>query len=322
MRLSEKESTILAAAELRADASMALLRKESGYREHTVRYALKRLTERKVITPVPFINLHRLGLTIYTLFFSIGAEKKGTREGVLKSLMNSPDVLWVGEFGGEYHYGIGFCAKHISPLVEYLNKLSSKHSTFFFDKAIAIQISSTIFPRKYLSSKKFSVKPLTVTYTKEIVKIDETDARILSGLTTYSELSHRQLAMKLKIPLSTLELRVKKLRENQVIAGNVFIAEPGYFQMQAFKLLVFTKGLNMELTGELFKFCSQHRNITYLIDCIGTWGYEIGVEVERPEEVTNIIQEIYEAFTGSINTIKVLTKFRYPKVRWFPGMSD
>lgn len=318
MKLSEKEATILASAELRANAPISLLRKESGYRPHTIRYALRSLLDRQVITPVPFINLHRLGYTIYSLFFTVGGEKRGTHDALIRSLIAAPNVLWVGEFGGEYQYGVGFCAKRLPPLIDFLSALSKKHGAIFHDKAVSVQISSTIFPRRYLSSKKFSVQPILVTFdSKEVVEIDALDSKILSGLTTYGQLSHRQIALKLQIPLSTFELRLQKLRDHKIIAGDIYSVDAGKFNMESFKLLVYTKGLDAELSSHMHQFCARHKNITTLIDCLGSWGYEVNVEVSRPEEVTRIIQELYQYFGASIHTIKTLTKFRYPKVRFF-----
>ena len=62
MRLSDKELAVLASAEFRAQDPIENLRKDAGLKDHTVRYALRRLLERKVIHPTPFINLHRLGV--------------------------------------------------------------------------------------------------------------------------------------------------------------------------------------------------------------------------------------------------------------------
>ena len=318
MKLSEKEATVLACAEFRADAPISVLRKQSGYRDHSIRYVLQRLQERRVIAPVPFINLHRLGYTIYTMLFSTMSEKGGVKEGILKAFIASPEVLWVGEFGGEYQYGVAFCTKQFANLIQFLRGISQKYPAIFFDKAISVQISSTIFPRKYLTAKKVGLNPVTVASTKDTVEIDGLDERILSAITSFGELSHRQLALKLQMPLSTLELRIKKLHDKGVIAANIFVVDSAAFHRESFKLLVYTKGLDPQLSSQLHKFCAGHRDVTYLIDNLGSWGYEIGVEVSKSEDVTAVIQELYETFGNLINTIKVLTKFRYPKVRWFP----
>lgn len=318
MKLTDKEATILAAAELRSQAPISLICKESGYRDHVVRHALRRLAERKVIFPVPLINLHRIGFTVYNVFFSAVAQGKSARQSIVRSLVAAPEVMWVGEFGGEYHYGVAFCARRPANVIEFLHKLSRQHKDMFLEKAVSLTISSTLFPRKYLTSRKLSVQPVTIAYDGNPVEIDALDARILSALTSHGALSHRQLALKLQTPLSTLELRMRKLRENQVIIGDIYVVSPAMFDRQSFKLLIYTKGIDPELSKHMLRFCSQHPDIVYLFECFGVWGFEVGVEVHKAEEVSGIMQEIYEYFGSAINTIKLLTKFRYPKVRWYP----
>jgi DNA-binding Lrp family transcriptional regulator len=318
MKLSSKEATVLACTELRTGASMALLQKESGLREHTIRYALRALLARKVITPMPFINLHRLGLTVYSLFFTVGGEKRGAHEALIKSLIASPSVLWVGEFGGEYQYAVGVGVKRLGELIALLDGVSKKHGTIFHDKAISVQVSSTIFPRRYLCSRKNSTKPISVTAdSREPYQLDKVDQTILSALTSYGGLSHRQIALKIKVPLSTVELRIRKLREQGVIAGDIYNVDAALCDMESYKLLLYTKGLNREFTFNLAAYSLSHPNIVTLIDCLGSWGYEMNIEVRRAQEVTTIIRELYERFGDSIHTIKTLTKFAYPKVRFF-----
>lgn len=318
MKLTDKEATILAAAELRSQAPISLICKESGYREHVVRHALRRLHERHVITPVPLINLHRIGFTVYNIFFSAVAQGKTARQSIVRSLVTAPEVMWVGEFGGEYQYGLAFCSRRPANVIEFLHKLSRQHKDMFHEKAVSLTISSTLFPRKYLTSKKMSVHPITIAYDGNPVEIDALDSRILGTMSSYGDLSHRQLAQKLQMPLSTLELRIGKLREKKVIVNDIYVLSPALFDRQSYKLLIYTKGIDLDLSARMHKFCAQHPDIVYLFECFGVWGFEVGVEVQKAEEVSGIMQEIFEYFGSSINNIKLLTKFRYPKVRWFP----
>jgi DNA-binding Lrp family transcriptional regulator len=317
MRLSDKERLVLAAAELRADAPMAELRKETGLREHTIRYALRRLIQRKVASPIPLVNLQVLGMTIFNIFFSVGAEKRATKDALLKAFSQSKEVVWIGEFGGEYQYGLAVVGKHVGTALDLLNTLAQKYQNIFFEKSVAWQSSVTVYYRKYLTSKRMAVKPLTCRYTDQTVEIDEIDEKVLSGLTSLGGESHRQIAMALKMPLSTFELRVRKLTEKGVLAGHILAVDPTTFGMQGYKLLVYGKGLNASLAKGLSKFCEQHRSITYLIECIGSWDYEIGVEAEHPQEVTEVVQEIYEQFGALVNNVKLLNKFSDVKIRWY-----
>jgi DNA-binding Lrp family transcriptional regulator len=320
MKLNAKEALVLAAVEFRADAPIKMIQKETGLREHVIRHALRRMLERKVVTPVPFINLHRLGLSVYSVYFSCAGESRTTKRALIKTLISSPETLWVGEFGGEYQYAVAFCAESLPPLLHFLRQLSNRYPDVFYEKAISIQVSSTIFPRKYLTSRKLTAAPQTVTFSNSTVKIDDIDRRILSGLTTHSQLSHRQIALKLQMPLSSFELRVRKLHEQKVIVSTVYFADAASFGRQSFKLLVYTKGLDFELTKRMYAFCEQHLDVVYMIECFGSWNFEIGIEVLSAEQVGIVMHELYEEFGATINTIKLLTKFSYPKVSWFPEM--
>lgn len=317
MKLSDKERLVLAAAELRAEAPVELLRKETGLREHTIRYAMRRLQQREVALPVPLVNLQILGHTIFNVFFSVGALKRATRHALLKTLTEAPEVVWVGEFGGEFQYGIAVVGTHIGTALEFLAILAKKFPNLFFDKSVAIQSSVTVYYRKYLSTKKFSVHPLTCRYTPRIVEIDDLDRKVLTGIASYGAESHRQIALRLKMPLSTFELRVRKLKDKGVIVGQILAVNCALFGMQAYKLLIYAKGMNIELAKALGRFSELHRNVVYFIECIGTWDFEIGVEVANPQEVTEIVQELYEEFGALINTIKLLNKFSDTKVRWY-----
>ncbi len=318
MSLSDKEATILAAAELRAQAPIEVLREESGYREHIVRHALRRLRQREVIRPLPVINLHRIGFSVYNVFFSSAALGKTARQALVKSCVSAPEVMWVGEFSGEYHYGVAFCARRPAHVIDFLHGISRKHKDVFLEKAVSLTISSTLYPRRYLSSRRFSVEPIHIRYTNDPVEVDELDMRVLGALSTFGDLSHRQLASKVRVPLSTLELRIKKLREKKVIVGDIYVVSPSKFERQSYKLLIYTRGIDPDLSKKMHAFCSNHPDVVYLFECFGVWGFEMGVEVPAQEDVSVIMQELYEAFGSAVTNIKLLTKFRYPKVRWFP----
>jgi len=319
MKLSPKETLTLAAAELQPHAPTASLCKETGLREHTIRYSLRRLQERGVCTPIPFMNLHRLGYNIFNVFFSISAQKRSQKESFLRSLGSAPDIVWIGEFGGEFQYGIAVVTKQLITVVDLFNRLAEKYEDIFFEKAISYQTSATIFRRQYLSTKKFKVKPLSTRYSHELAEIDELDDRLLRRMADIGEVSNRKLAQLLGIPTSTIDLRMRRLAEKGIISGHMLAVDCTKYEMQAFKLLLYVKGLNTGLSKALHEFSEKHPNITYLIECLGTWDFEIGAEVSSTEEVTLIIQELYDHFGSSLNTIKLLSRFKDIKYRWYPG---
>ncbi|MCB0353213.1 MAG: Lrp/AsnC family transcriptional regulator [Bdellovibrionales bacterium] len=319
MRLSRKESDVLACVELRANLSMPEIRKETGYRDHTIRYALKQLEDRGIATPIPFVDLSKLGFTLYNVFFSFSSDKKQLKQQFLKELNQTGPIVWVAEFGGDFQYALEICARHISEVQSTLSALTEKFGNIFFQKSVSTQFAAHLLPRRYLSSKSASSKPLSIYQTGVTEKTDELDHRILEALAGNGGSSHRRVAQLLEMPLSTLELRVKKLREKEIISGYFYAVRPDQYGYGSYKLLVFGKGISPKLGQRLLQYGTQHPNIVSMYECLGNWDYEIGVEVPSPKDVPQVIQELYETFGDEINNIQMLSKFDDLKIRPFPS---
>ena len=319
MKLNERESRVLACCELKADMSIDELRKETGYRDHTIRYCLRRLRERGVIREVPFINLPALGYTMHNVFFSLGSQNKNLKQAFLKELHAHPQIIWVAEMGAEFQYGIEIAAKHLGEVRTILHSLAEKFGNVFYQKAVSSQFGAHLLPRGYLWRTRTPGSGLSLDRSAASVNIDGLDDKILSALALNAELSHRQIAQKIRMPLSTFELRVKKLRQSGILLGYFEALNPLAFGAQNFKILVFGKGTEPKLMQRLKSFSIKHPNIVSLYECFGSWDFELGVEVFEPQDVVTITQELYEEIGAQISSLKVLSKFRDLKVRLYPA---
>jgi DNA-binding Lrp family transcriptional regulator len=319
MKLSSKESKILSAVELRADLTIPEIRKLVGLREHTIRYALRQLEERKVISRIPFINLFALGYTSHNIFFSLGSESRKYRQSFIDALIQTPSVVWIAEMGAEFEFGIEIICQHFSEVRTILGKLTQKFGNIFQQKSVSSQFSVTLLSRGYLSETKTKAKPLTMNRGGERVEIDELDHKILVAISSFRNESHRKLAEKLKVPLSTFELRISKLRNAGILTGYFYSVQPSKFDYETFKILVFGRGLNPQFTQKLLACAAQHPNMISVIECFGSWDYEINVEVSRPQQAAQIARELYAEFGDEIISLKVLSKFQDIKTTLYPS---
>ena len=99
MKLSTKEGRILACVEMDAHKSIKEIQKQTGYREHTIRYVLNQLEQNDIIRILPFIDAYPLGYQDYAVYFSLASENKSMKEQLVKRLTESPQVSWLGELG-------------------------------------------------------------------------------------------------------------------------------------------------------------------------------------------------------------------------------
>jgi Lrp/AsnC family transcriptional regulator, leucine-responsive regulatory protein len=318
MRVTEKDGEILYCAQLQANAPVSKIRKLTGYRDHTIRYAINSAVERGLLRPACFVNLFLLGLTQYEIYFSLSSEKKFSRERLLQALIDCEKVSWVGDLGGEYHYGLNICVRSVKEVADFLEGLSSSLGLIYLEKAFAARLALSFFGNKYLSNKKKSAGELCYKSTYERVDIDETDHRILSALVRTQHDSRRDLAHKLGLPFSTLENRVKKLEKQGVIVGYYYQMDASLLGIQSFMLLLNVKGFNAERKKKFYRFCQVHPNIVILIEAVGSWDFEIVAEVREARQVIQLVQELQDNFAAYLHAVKVLPSFDYPKVREYP----
>ena len=113
--LSDKEKAILSVIQLDASLSNAEIAKRTGLWEHIVAYHIKYLQESRIIHPTVFVNIHKLGLSEYSVYFSIMGSK-AEKEALMKALGRSPSVAWFAETAGTYQLACTISAKTAAPI--------------------------------------------------------------------------------------------------------------------------------------------------------------------------------------------------------------
>jgi hypothetical protein len=158
MRLLAQEQRILAALELSALKDMHEVRKETGFRDHKIRYRLDRMIQRGMIEFHPFINLYPLGYVDYAFYFSLASEKETLKQKPLAELIESPHVTWIASMGGDYQYGVAMCAQHHHEVVQFWDTVTKRYPGAIFQKVLSLRVSLSLFQRKYLEGARSSFK--------------------------------------------------------------------------------------------------------------------------------------------------------------------
>jgi DNA-binding Lrp family transcriptional regulator len=322
MGLSEREMRLLACIHHRANEPMKVWEKITGMREHAMRYAIGGLEERGVIVgTTPFIDMYMLGLVDYTVYFSVSTAKKELRDRLIGGLKRSRLVSWLCELGGDYQYGVTICAAHVSEAARLMNALSSQYGNIISDKLVLIRLSFTAFGCKYLWPGGAPIPVLKYGSLEEKVErtaVDEIDRHILGAAANLPHRSMRELARLVKIPLSTVERRIRRLEQTQVIRGYIYRLNPAKFGMQRFKLLLFSRGINPRLAARLFKFCWKHPQVLNFSEFLGPWDYELTIEVGNTSEVAALVRTISDSFPDEITGIKSMAVFESMKFTGYP----
>ena len=220
MYIPEAARSIFVQRELCPSRSAEEIARVLKIKASTVRYQLSKLEDLKLVEPRPIVNPYKLGYIDYTYLFSLSSTKnEEQRNALIDTLVRSPEVSWVGELGGSYHYGVSILALSVADVLTYLDRLTSSFGELFHERLFSIRYASNIFGRRYISGECAACPSIQYATTSTIIELDDLDKKIISGMFEFPDLSLRGLARELQIALTTLDRRRGNLEDNGVIAG-------------------------------------------------------------------------------------------------------
>jgi DNA-binding Lrp family transcriptional regulator len=318
MKLTEQQKRVIAALHFEADRPAVDVERAFGLRESTVRRVLARLLEAKLIRFYPFINTYTLGFSACSLYFSLSEKGMDRRRNLIQFLQQSPRVSWIAEMGGRYQLCVSFLARDMLEAHGFMEELSQTFPDLFAEKTVSSQIELTLLSPKYLGYPPLNRSAVSWGNTSALIKIDRVDHAILSGLIREEYRSLTQLARQLKIPISTFNLRIQQLRKRHVIVGFVYLINSAALDMQSFKLLINARSLNEKFTKELFDFAAAHPNITTFIRTVGSWDFELGVEIASASGVSSISASLRHHFPQAIHSLEIIPLLKEMKLACYP----
>jgi DNA-binding Lrp family transcriptional regulator len=285
----------------------------------TVNYTLRRLIDREIIRPRCFINSYKLGFLDVGFFFSLSEQSPSSREKLILRFQEDPSVAYFGSVLGDYQYMAVILCRDLSDFSSIIMRLTGNHGAIVSDKRIVPRISVMRFARKYLNPKFASNKILTLARSGDIYKLDDSDEKLIWTLGNQPFHSLRQLAKSTGMPLATVDRRVKRLKSAEVIQGFFYDLNVGKLGIQSFRLLVHVQGLSCAVRRAVIALCTKHLLVVYLIEALGSWDFEIGIETSDPRLIARFVEELYAATERRISSVEILTELEDFICRHYPG---
>lgn len=313
MRLSDKERRLCGAIELRGMSSVAELAGLTKLRTHTVSYLVKKLEDRRIIgSPTPTINTYPLGICHFGFFIKLQSATSQRRKQFVQEIKRNDAVVWGMETGGSYHYAITIAARDPIEASRIFGDIKGRVTPFATVSAVT-RLSVDTYGRKYISelNKGSVVQSYGGLLGSET--LDQQDKAILHAFVKPEIDNLAQIAKETQIPLSTVVRRVKRLEEHNIITGYYRGLNPIALGMQTYNISV--RNLNAK-NGDtrLRNFARAHPNIVHLVQCLGSWEYELVVECENPSIVSSLVDEMSEVVGEGIDT-EILPVFDYVKFK-------
>ncbi len=317
--LTEREKRAISAIQHSANRPLQEVAKQARLKVSSLQYTIKTLEQRNILkASAPFLNTFILGFTDYQLYFSLSAGSKKTHAAVCQYFLNNDPVSWFSEIGGEYQYGATFCVRRIEEVSDFLDKLVKKFGNVFAQKIFSTCLGFTTLGRRYLLPESVQVPVFRRGLTGPMHRIDQDDHAILGSISSRPWVSVRDAAEQVKMPFSTVRRRIMDLEKAGVIQGYLKRVNLGGQGISRYRIILDTRGHSSDLTERLAAFARANPNINHVLECLGAWDYELGLEVFRSEDLKLVIQKLYAELGDVIATIKSFELLGHLKFSSYP----
>lgn len=263
-KLSEFEAAVINAVKLDGDVSLKEVADSLGKSVSTLRATLAKLEESKLIRFYPFVNVFRLGYSVFLFYFN---PVKAHEAALVATLQASDKVSWLARYSSdEFRYCASFVCKTPLDYQRALEDLGREHGASFYSSSTQIQTALTIFSPKYLAPTQPAPGYITLAADGRVVQLDDTDRVILSGLLSNTYSSIRDLARQLELPHSTVSERVNSLKSNDVIERFVYLPNAAALGVDVYSVVLKRCTLHPDLRKELFEFCQTDPVLLYSLN--------------------------------------------------------
>lgn len=319
VNLTARERDIFSIVEFDLEMPAAAIAKKLRIPVASVHYTLKRLRESETIKPRCFINSCMLGFLDIGFYFSLAEQSSRSRQALIQRFRNHPSVAHIGSLLGDFQYIAVFMCRDLTHFSSLISELTGARDEVISDKQIIPRLACARFTRKYLNPKLAKRSSMQLRATGPALELDEVDTRLVWALGNRPYESIRELARFLGSPLATVDRRMKRLQDMGVVQGFFYDLNTTRIGVQSFRVLITIQGLSCSVRSEFAKVCAEHPLVTYLIEALGSWDFEVGVETFDARLVSSVVEELHTKTGGRISHVRVLMELEDFMCRHYPG---
>lgn len=297
---------------------------EIGKRAHLSKqvadYRIKRFLKEGIITRfATVIDTYKLGFSKYKIYLSLENASKDIIKEIIEFLKAHKKTEWIATCSGKWDIIAGYIIKDAYEFNEALKELDERFSQYIASRETTINLGVPHWRKEYLLDNK---EPYPVVFQggkKSDFKIDETDEEIIKILVNNARMPITEIAERLKTTPRIINYRIKNLKKKKIILISRIFLDLNKFNWIYCKALLKFKNLTKEKYNNFFQHCSYLKNLTYIINCIGSWDIELDFEISDFNSFHKIMLEIRDKFADIIKNYDFVIVMNEDKLDYYPG---
>lgn len=294
------DNLILYNLDINSRQSAKEIAKKIRSNKDTVNYRICNLIKKKIITKfnthIDTAKFGYMNIKTYIRFQDIDEEKEREFFSYLRTL---PEVGWIAATSGRWD--ALFCVWASSTFSYHitLNKILNKFSKNIFEKRVVHNLSWYYYNRKWLN-KKFVVYPIRYGGEPKIEKIKSKDLEILKELGKDAKTKVAEIAKIIHMHPQNVLNSIKAMERKGIITKYGIDIDYRYFGIVFCKAFIELHNIDTKTIENITNYCLNEEKIFALTTTLGSWDLEIEFEVNKVEEMHDIINRIKRTFPESI----------------------
>lgn len=319
-KLDLTDSKILHELDFNSRQPVSIIAKKLKLSRDIVNYRMQSFLKEKLLMKYyTIIDISKLGYAAHKNFIRFQNVTEAKEKEFILFIQKNPDVVYSASYDGRFDVVVSLWSRNVEELAEHLKELDTKFGSFIAEREIVSIIKGEYCVRDYLIDKK--------TYTKrkylfgsvpQKVKIDEIDKKILVELGENARISSVEIASKLNLSADAIAKRIKKLEQTGIIQNYNIVPNEEVYPFTHYKIIIALHNINEQKEKKLEEYCRQNKNIWYFCKCLGSWNFEIDLDVSSREGFRKFLRDFKISFFDIIKDYSVLTAFRTNKYNFCP----
>ena len=279
----------------------------------TIKYRMERLQKLGIIQGYyTEINTKRLGYTIYRFYLKLQNLNGQRKRQLIEWFVRRKETFYISEIIGPWDLAVLVWARDHEELEQFWNTFKSEFRQYLQQYLLSIFTRLHIFPRKYLGTIP---NARHIEESKETVKIDELDKKILALIASDARLSLVDIALRLNTTAKVIGYRMRRLEKQKIILQ--YRSKIDYTKLSKGYYKIDINLNDVSKLKSLHQFSYQHPSIIYINQTLGATDFEFDVEVESFEKLMKIISEISEKV--SVRDFSYFQILKVHKISYFPS---
>lgn len=284
--------------------------------KEVVNYRVKRLISKGVIRS--FVTSFDFGYHSYKVLLHFEKITRKDEKALISFLEKHDLVTWVTPCFGHWDLAFVIMAKNPAHFDTVLREIVSRTGEYFHDYKFSITIGTKTYGDNYLLGRANSVRQKKVDHNASF-DLDEKDKAIARLLHFNSRIKLSAISAKTKIPIDTVNYRIKKMEESGAIQYYRMVLDPISQGFQRFSVFISCSNLSDSVIKKFEEYANQHSNIAFYGRCVGGWDVEYTVYFNENSELRSFLLDLKSEFAGVVKKVESITLLRTTTYSYKPS---